>query len=97
MISEYDIVGVVNEFAMPVYVGQGQVARLTEQRFFFEKPYRLKQDAETSEQDQLREIIRSELEKRGITERTHISMRDPQELETDENKFTFVYLGFLQD
>lgn len=96
MISEYDIVGVVNEFAMPVYVGQGQVARLTEQRFFYEEPYRLKQGHSVSEQDQLREIIRSELEKRGITERTHISMRDPQELEAGNKKMTFVYLGFLQ-
>lgn len=96
MISDYDIVSTINEFAMPVYVGQGQVAKLTETQFFIEEPHRLKQDQEVSEQDQLREVIRTQLEKFGIEGRTYISFRDAQEVEAGDNKLTFVYLGFLQ-
>ena len=96
MISEVDIVTVLNEFALPVYVAQGQVARLTEQRMFLEAPVRLKQDTDVSEQDQLREIVRTELDKLGIKERTYISFRDPDEVQAGDNKITFVCLGFLQ-
>lgn len=96
MISEYDIVGVINQFAMPVYVHQNQVARLTETRLFLEEPVKLKQDADVSEQDQLSEAIRLKLEKLGIKDRTYISFREPQEVQAGDNKLTFVYLGFLQ-
>lgn len=96
MISEYDIVSVINEFAMPVYVAQGQVARLTEQRLFLEAPVKLKQNSDVSEQDQLSEAIRIQLDKLGIKDRTYISFRDPQEVDAGDNKITFVYLGFLQ-
>lgn len=96
MLSEYHVVNVINEFATPVYTGPNQVARLSDNQLFHEAPYRLKQGTDTSEHDQLREVIRGQLEKLGINERTYISFRDPQEIEAGDNKLTFVYLGFLQ-
>lgn len=95
MISEYDIVNTLNEFGMPVYVAQGQVARLTEQRLFLEESYQLKQDQDVSEADQLREIVRKKLEEVGIEGRTYISFRDATEVQAGDKKITFVYLGLL--
>lgn len=95
MISEVDIVTVLNEFGMPVYVAEGQVARLTEQRMFLEESYQLKQGQDVSEADQLREIVRNKLKEVGIEGRTYISFRDPAEVESGDKKITFVYLGLL--
>ena len=94
--NEVDLVEVLDEFGTPVYVGQGKVARLDDTTFFTESVYQLRVGEEETLQDQLRAVIRKQLEKNGIEGRTHISFREPQTLPAGRKKIVFLHLGFIQ-